>query len=236
VPDGRAETLLAHVRELERRDQAHAALLETLTELATRVDRIRSRAATLSGFLERLPADLARLEHAAAAARDARAEAARELERAETRLAELEGRRRPDEEELAAARRAVAAAREALADAEQRVERLAARRAGLLEEERGARVETGELAGEAAAVASALAGLGQLSQAAKEPPGEGLDGLVAWGERAHTGLFVARGAVETERERTVREANELGAAVLGEPLGGSGVSLVRQRLERALAP
>ena len=47
-------------------------------------------------------------------------------------------------------------------------------------------------------------------------------------------LFVARGTLETERERIVVEANALGTAVLGESLGGSSVAVIRRRLEESL--
>jgi hypothetical protein len=43
-----------------------------------------------------------------------------------------------------------------------------------------------------------------------------------------------RGQREQERERLVREANELGGSALGEQLAGSSVALVRRRLEEAL--
>ena len=62
----------------------------------------------------------------------------------------------------------------------------------------------------------------------------GLDGLLEWASRARAAILVARGGLETERERAVREANELAAAVLGEELGATRVSAVRERLERAL--
>jgi hypothetical protein len=50
----------------------------------------------------------------------------------------------------------------------------------------------------------------------------------------HAALFVVKGGLETERERVVREAGELGAAVLEEPPVGASVSLVRRRVEDAL--
>jgi len=49
-------------------------------------------------------------------------------------------------------------------------------------------------------------------------------------------LFVVRGQREGERERLVREANELGGSVLGEQVAGASVALVRRRLEEALRP
>ena len=64
-----------------------------------------------------------------------------------------------------------------------------------------------------------------------EPPAPGIEGVLEWAARAHAAVFVARSGLETERERVVREANELAASVLGEPLYATSVALVRQRLE-----
>ncbi|MBA3788673.1 MAG: hypothetical protein H0X21_08270, partial [Actinobacteria bacterium] len=56
-----------------------------------------------------------------------------------------------------------------------------------------------------------------------------------WVSRAHAAVFVARSGLETERERVVREANELAASVLGEPFSATSVDVVRKRLEQRLA-
>jgi hypothetical protein len=54
--------------------------------------------------------------------------------------------------------------------------------------------------------------------------------LAAWGDRVQTALLVVRGGLVAERERLLREAGEL-AAALGEPLPGASVASVRRRLE-----
>ena len=46
---------------------------------------------------------------------------------------------------------------------------------------------------------------------------------------------MARAGLEAERERIVREGNELASSVLGEPLYTASVAQVRKRLEEALA-
>ena len=66
-------------------------------------------------------------------------------------------------------------------------------------------------------------------------PGETLESVEEWGAHVRSVLFVARGTLEQERERIVVEANALGSAVLGEQLGGSSATLVRQRIEATLA-
>ena len=65
-------------------------------------------------------------------------------------------------------------------------------------------------------------------------PGATLDDIEEWGARVRSALFVARGTLETERERIVIEANALGTAVLGENLGGTSVAVIRRRLEESL--
>ena len=63
-------------------------------------------------------------------------------------------------------------------------------------------------------------------------PGD-LPGLLEWGARARGALLVATSVLETERERIVREANELGAAALGDQALAASVALVREQIERA---
>jgi len=65
-------------------------------------------------------------------------------------------------------------------------------------------------------------------------PATGLHGLVDWAARARGELLVSYAALATERDKIVREATELVASVLGEPLVSTGAAGVRQRLERAL--
>jgi hypothetical protein len=46
-------------------------------------------------------------------------------------------------------------------------------------------------------------------------------------------LLVVRSGLETERERLIRQANEIAASVLGDPAHATAVSRVRAELERA---
>jgi hypothetical protein len=66
------------------------------------------------------------------------------------------------------------------------------------------------------------------------PPATGLHGLLDWAARARGELLVSHAALATERDNVVREATELLAGVLGEPLAGIGVAGVRERLAQAL--
>jgi hypothetical protein len=71
--------------------------------------------------------------------------------------------------------------------------------------------------------------------AAPEPPGPGIAGVLEWAASAHAAVLVVRSGLETERERVVREANELASSVLGEPLYATSVAAVRRRLEGRLS-
>jgi hypothetical protein len=56
--------------------------------------------------------------------------------------------------------------------------------------------------------------------------------LVAWASRAHAELFVAAGQIAAQRERVIREANELASMLLGEPTYGSTVEQALARVTR----
>ena len=57
--------------------------------------------------------------------------------------------------------------------------------------------------------------------------------MLEWAGRARAALFVARGGLAAERDAVVRQANELGALVLGEPLTAGGPASVARRIEGA---
>jgi hypothetical protein len=55
--------------------------------------------------------------------------------------------------------------------------------------------------------------------------------LVEWASRAHAEAFVAAGQIDTERERIIRQANELATMLLGEPTYGSTPAQALARVE-----
>ena len=208
---------LAYARELEAEDAALAAALDEVDHAREEASSLRERAEHAADFLARLP------ERRAAVARAvAEAEAELERRRAELQVAESELERAAKEEAVLAARRAVVRTQDLVASAERKIERL--------------HLDAAAVEDEAAAV---LAELPELDHLAAElaPRVEGLPdpadiGVAAWAARAEAALFVRRGGLEAQRERVIRQANELGAAAFGEPLLSSSVSLVRERLER----
>jgi chromosome segregation ATPase len=202
--------------------------------LAERAGLVRARAADVAERRATLPDEVSTVERAEADAREAAVAARAELEDATSRVAAVESARRPREEEIARAQRTAQDAREALADAESRLTRLADRRRELAELEQALRSEGAQLGAAATEVAAELAHVPRLSEGGKLVPGTTLAEIDEWGSRARAALFVVRGALESERERIVVEAEALGAAALGEDMHGTSVALVRRRLERAL--
>jgi len=223
------EGALAVLKELERADEKIGALLNDLDRLAAELDSLRADVAEVEAFSARLPAKRERLareavraSNEAAAARQAfseaedalrRADAGHELEaqrfhvRARDRLSVTE-RRATEAESVAEA------LDRAAAEAEREAERLQARAGGLAGELR----ERPRLSGDAG-----------------RPPNPGLEGIQAWSEAARASLLVARGQLGAEREAVIRQANELGAVALGEPLTAMGTGALTRRVERGLA-
>ena len=225
---------LAHAAELERRDAVVGRELETILDVAERAGTIRGRATEISETLSRIPGSLAEIDVRRREI-DADAERARsELAAAEARVAELQTARRQKADQLDRARSESSTAREQLADAEAQLERLAATEQELHEQQESLRQEADALPRAAAVVAAEIRRLARVTETAGAEPGVTLDDVEEWGARVRSALFVARGTLETERERIVIEANALGTAVLGETLGGSSVAVIRRRLEESL--
>ncbi len=223
------ETPVEVARELEARDEALAAAIADLLELEQESEQLRERAVEIEALRERLPAERLALQQRAA-------EAGAELERrqAEARHAEEELERAEEKgnrEEIAAARRAVVRTKDEASTAAKRVGRLTNAAEDLEREAEAADGEAPALEEGAAKTAARLASVDRLS--APESPAPGLPAVVDWGARAKAALFVARSGLERERESVVREANELGASVLGEPLIAASVAGVRRRLEES---
>ncbi len=221
------DPLIAIADDLEARDARAGEALLDVERLQAEVDELRAHAGAAAAFLRELPeahAVLEAEEHAAAAARASAAEAAQVAEEELERVQERGG-----ESARLEAARAAQHARDELEAAELRVARAQAERERLEQEgvERGAEAERLERRG------SELAAHPRLEHNVAAPA-TGLHGLLDWVARARGELLVAHAALATERDTIVREATELVASVLGEPLVATGAVGVRQRLERAL--
>lgn len=224
---------LALVRELEVADEAVAAVLAELDELFAASERVRERALALEEFLARLPGE--RETHARAVE-----ERAHELEEAEETAARAarelgEAEAAADAERIGAARRFDVRARDAATTARRRSAE--AREAAAELEDRAAATEQEVpfLESRARELAAALRDRPRLAAEAGTEPAPGLEGVSDWAAGARTALVVARTALASERDAVVRQANELGALVLGEPLTASATASVARRIERELA-
>ena len=218
------------LRELERADEAVAAELTEVDELYAAVEELRGGAAELGELLVSLPE---RRATTAAAVREAElgvTAAGTEAERAAAELAQA------GEEQLVEARRRELAARDSLHVAE----RLAAAARGQAAELEGraqaAESEVRTLETRAADLAEALARRPRLAGEAVGDPAPGTAGVSEWGTRARAALLVARSQLAAERDAIVRQAHELAAVVLGEPLPPLGAREVVRHVEEQLAP
>jgi hypothetical protein len=208
---------LAELQALARRDAELRAESDRLRTVDATVAALRARVETLVAFLDELPDRRARLDAEVAEARGEVDRRRRELEDAE---AELERASADEDRELAAHVRERAADHVAVALAA--ADRAAAASDELEREAADAPRELAALHGEA----------GRLSDVPE--PVDDPAALVDWASRAHASLFVAAGTVDQQRDRLVREANELGSMLLGEPTYGSTVEQVAARVEAAL--
>jgi hypothetical protein len=204
-------------RELEAEDSQLAREIEATAELQRRAAATGEQASGLQAFASALPVERERLAVEVRETEEELAARRAELDRAEAALAE---------EDDPEARRAVVRARDLLGLSRHRLERLRVERDEL--EARAAALpgEVEGLAGEAAGVTEALA-----HPPVTAPPPD-LAALVDWASRAHAALLLRRSSLDARRDWVVREANELAALVLGDPLTGS-VATVREHLERA---
>jgi chromosome segregation ATPase len=225
---------VAHAAELQDRDERIARDLELIAALADRAGVVRSRAAAVREGLARIPDELEAIAARRAAVESGAASARSELAAAEARLAALAGGRRTKPDEIDRARSEAATARQAVADAESELERLDGQVRELRSLQGGLLEEAAALPVEAARVAADLREAPRITESARAEPGADLDAIEEWGAQVRSALFVARGTLETERERIVVEANTLGTAVLGETLGGSSVAVIRRRVEERL--
>jgi len=211
---------LDEIRRLAELDAELAAEAARLRALGDRVEAARGRAAAIDAFFAGYADEETRRRAATAAARE---DLARREEDAARARAELAAARK--DEERAAGERAVARAEDRLAVAGARVARAAHEEAELEREAAELAAEVPSLEQQAADVSSQLSDLPAAPTGPKE--------LVEWASRARANLFVSIRQLDAQRDRVIREANELGSMLLGEPLYGSTTAQVQHRLETA---
>ena len=196
---------LADLRSLAARDEALAARAGELRTQDAEAARIRERAEAIESFFAAYPAKDDALR---GAVRDAEAEVDRrrqELADAEAALAASD-----DPEH---AQKAVRRAHDHISVAESALLRA-----------RSAHEELERTAAELPVELTALEDQAGV-QGARE--------LIAWAAARHAELFVELGQIDTQRERVIREANELASMLLGESTHGSTVA---QALAKVVGP
>ena len=196
---------LADLRSLAARDEALAGRAGELRERDAEVAALRARAEQIDAFFADYPAE-------DDARRDALAAAETEVARRREELAGAE-RALADSDDPEHAQKAVARARDHVAVAESTLLR--------------ARSAHEALERLAADLPRELAALEQRAGV------RGARELVEWASRTHAELFVELGQVDLQRERVIREANELATMLLGESTHGSTVA---QALAKAVGP
>jgi chromosome segregation ATPase len=197
-------------------------VLVELDELAGQIGRIGEEAAHIRERQAVLPAE--------------REEAVRTLAEAEREVAER--RASHDEAQAAAAAgndpaatRAEVRAHDLLHSAKRRALHARAEVERLDHEREQLGEQAGELHRQSAEIAALLAERPGLPDAAGRTPADSLDELGDWATEARAALLVARSNLAAQRDAVIRQANELGALVLGEPLTAQSPSAVRQQLE-----
>ena len=224
-------SLLELAADLERRDATVANEIDRVGRLADGAKEIASRAEAVGALLHSAPVEHAAMDREEAEALAHRDDVEADLVAAVGKL-EAAGRKSHD---LAAAQRDLEHAQTAARDAATRVDRIACTRATLVKSERSAQADVATLVAEAQRIARQLADLARVSASGRAAPASTLAGVVEWAARVHAALVVVRGQLDVERDRLVREANELGSVVLGEELAVSSVEIVGRRVRQVLA-
>jgi DNA repair ATPase RecN len=209
---------LNDLRDLAARDAELASQAARLRELDASVVELRAAVEGVELFFARYPAEeTARRE----AVRDAEAE----LERRRDQLREAESALAETSDDVARihAQHAVDRALDHIAVAEAALASVGAAHDELEREAAALPSRVPDLEQQAAAIAEEVPDL--------PTPGTGPPALVDWAARAHAELFVAAGQIDTQRERMIREANELASVLTGEPTYGSTAAQALARAE-----
>ena len=226
MPD--RERVLAQLHELEQEDAEKDALVRELHDLLEQARQIQAMATGIQATQEELPErrqhaeeNLHRVREEVGTARAALAEAEEAIRtagEAEARNAELFEVRARDR--LSA------------------LERREAEAVGEVQAVEDKRRILNELAvawqAKGKALADELRNRPRVAEDAGSEPSPGLEGLLAWAEVAHAALFVARGQAMVEHDAVIRQANEIGAVALGEPLTSVSAAVVTRRVRQSL--
>jgi hypothetical protein len=223
---------LALLAELERMDEATGAELAEIDELSAAVAEIHRQAVELHELLARLPEEREAVARAVDESGRELADAKDALRQAEEELAAAEAG--DDPERVTAARRFEVRARDHLHIAERKAAAARAHASDLAARADAAQVQVAELETRARQLAKVLEQRPRLTEDAVATPAPGPAGVAEWATRARAALLVARSQLAEERDAVVRQANELGAVLLGEEIPAASAAAVARRVEREL--
>jgi hypothetical protein len=215
------DSLLSFAEELERRDAVAAQALTDVERLQVEVEELRAYAAAAAAFFDAFPTALAERAADARAAIGACDQAEETVHAAEQLVEHAE-----KEQQRLEAERVLQQARDDLHAAEFWVTQSRGAYAELERDRAARRVEADALAQRAVELAPRVREV--------PPASPSLDGALEWASRARGALLLQRAGLARERDEVVREATELLASVLGDPLTATAVAGVRERLARAL--
>jgi vacuolar-type H+-ATPase subunit I/STV1 len=206
------ERALDELRRLARRDRELEEEAAALRALDAEVAAIRRGAEAIAAFFSTYQAEE---ERRVSDLHEARVELAHRHE--ELQQAERDAATARDEAAREHAEKAAGRARDHVSVAETRLDRAQAARA--------------ELEAAAAARPAELAALDTRGSALADVPPPA-DDLSEWASLAHADLFVAAGQIDAQRERLIREANELASMLIGEATYGSTAAQALGQAER----
>jgi chromosome segregation ATPase len=215
------ESALGFAAELERRDAELARSLADVERTQADVIELRTHADATRAFLDALPELIARREGDRQAAAAARGEAEAQVAAANEALE----RARKDDQRLEAERQKQQAL-DALSDADRWLGQAHAALEAVRTEGGQHRADADRLAAHARELAPRVRDIPQ--------PRDDLPGALEWASRARGALLLEHANLVREREAVIREANELTASILGEPLVSAAVAGLRGRLALAL--
>jgi chromosome segregation ATPase len=205
------ERAVNELRQLAGLDAELSERASVLRELDSLVAALRGRAEAIDAFFAAYPEEAARRSAELTEAQEELAHRREEHADAERKLAEAD-----NDEARIHAEHSVARALDHIAVAEGRITR--------------AQLAHDELEHDAVALPRELDELESRARMVSDVPPLG-SSLVEWASHAHAELFVAAGQIDVQRERVIREANELATMLLGEPTYGATVAQALARVE-----
>jgi hypothetical protein len=206
------------LRFLARRDEELSSAIRRVRQQEAAVAHTRERSDAVARFFTALPAEESRLQSDIEDSEDSLARLRDEVTELE-RVFDLSH----SDEDRERIERAIERGRDRVATAESRLVRGRSELEALEQEAAGFPAEVARLEVTASNLGAEDSSLPTV--------GVGPLALSEWASRAHSVLFLALSQLVTERDRVIREADELASKLLGEETYGSPIAQTLQRVE-----